>query len=166
MDCELLNNLEMEDVPFQHYVNDAGVEHYRLLKHMAKGLDLVVDVGTYWGLSAMALSSAKRVESFDIADHKKDLKFPTNINFNSEPVLSKLDLLKKADMILLDTFHNGGFEKVFYDTLVEIGYEGILLLDDIHLNKPMEEFWSSIDQRKEDITHLGHYTGTGMVYFK
>jgi hypothetical protein len=76
-----------------------------------------------------------------------------------------LDLILNSKYILLDTFHDGTFETVFFQYLKKIGYKGYLLLDDIKLNKEMVEFWDNVDIEKSDISHLGHSTGTGVVYF-
>jgi hypothetical protein len=46
-----------------------------------------------------------------------------------------------------------------------LGYKGYLLLDDVFLNKEMVEFWNLIELDKQDLTNLGHATGTGVVYF-
>jgi phenylacetaldehyde dehydrogenase len=65
------------------------------------------------------------------------------------------NILLSAKFILLDTFHDGTFEKQFYKYLESIGYSGYLLLDDIHLNIEMEKFWGSIIRKKDDLTHIG-----------
>jgi len=65
----------------------------------------------------------------------------------------------------LDTFHDGTFELKFYNHLKSINYNGYLLLDDIKLNKEMIEFWNQIELDKEDLSYLGHSSGTGVVYF-
>ena len=63
-----------------------------------------------------------------------------------------------------DTDHNGIHEKLFYDWLIKINYKGLLLFDDIHLNNEMRTFWNNIIHKKEDISHIGHITGTGVVW--
>ena len=60
--------------------------------------------------------------------------------------------------------HDGKFENAFYQ-LIRHDYKGILIVDDIHYNAEMERFWSKITEHKEDITEIGHYSGTGIVYF-
>ena len=72
--------------------------------------------------------------------------------------------LFRSDVIMLDTYHDGEFEKEFYD-FIKPDFKGVLVLDDIHLNKPMQSFWRSITEPKEDLTKIGHYSGTGVVYF-
>ncbi len=73
--------------------------------------------------------------------------------------------LLKAPLIMLDTDHDGGFERQFYDFLKENRYRGFLFLDDIHLNSAMIRFWDAIAEPKEDLTDLGHYSGSGLVAF-
>ena len=65
---------------------------------------------------------------------------------------------------MYDTNHDGVHEKLFYEWLIRINYSGIILFDDIHLNREMKYFWESIKHKKEDITHIGHFSGTGVVW--
>ena len=82
------------------------------------------------------------------------------------------DVMKDPDFlrcpfIFLDTDHDGIFENPFYDYLCNINWKGILLLDDIHSSsKQMDDFWERIKKEKHDISSLGHWSGTGLVYFK
>ena len=89
------------------------------------------------------------------------------INFIIDDIMNKKyrPIILESKIIVLDTYHTGTFEKTFYDYLKEINYKGILLLDDIKLNNEMVEFWNLITEEKDDITHIGHITGTGIVYF-
>jgi len=57
------------------------------------------------------------------------------------------------------------FEYSQYSTIGNNECSGVLLLDDIHLNEPMQKFWDSLTQEKHDLTEFGHFTGTGMVLF-
>jgi hypothetical protein len=75
-------------------------------------------------------------------------------------------MLLSSKIILLDTFHDGGFELEFLNYLKGINYSGVLILDDIHLNNEMKSFWENINEDKLDITNIGHGSGTGVVYFK
>ena len=75
------------------------------------------------------------------------------------------ELILNSKIILLDTFHDGTFELKFYNHLKSINYKGYLLLDDIKLNNEMVEFWNQIELEKQDLTHIGHVSGTGVVYF-
>ena len=129
-----------------------------------------IDVGTLKGSSALALSTNKKnkVYSFNLSSQLELNSLPENVEFIIDNVLNgKYDnILLSAKFILLDTFHDGTFEKQFYEYIESIGYSGYLLLDDIHLNTEMERFWGSITKEKYDITSIGHSTGTGVVYFK
>ena len=78
----------------------------------------------------------------------------------------------KSDLIFLDAAHDGKMEQEIYDFLCRNDYKGILLLDDISLNKEMALFWRGIDKKKYDITEIGHgkdddfnRSGTGLVDF-
>jgi hypothetical protein len=161
-----VSNLEHRDFFF----DGNFVEHYRLLAYLSTLFSNanVFDIGTSWGYSAVALSynRANRVISYDIVDCK-DLSYAeelSNIEFRIGDVLQDQRLLE-SPLIILDTDHDGIFEQRLYLFLKENDYKGLLLLDDMHLNAPMIDFWSSISDSKEDITDLGHWAGTGLVEF-
>lgn len=147
----------------------AGVDHYRLLIQLSQLYQnqLILDVGTFHGASALALSACTdtRVISFDLENHRQVPIERPNLEFRLEDVLASPDLIAEAGLILLDTFHDGPFEHHFYQKLQQIGFSGALLLDDIYLNEPMQSFWRSIRLPKADLTHLGHWSGTGAVFF-
>jgi len=65
-----------------------------------------------------------------------------------------------------NTDHDGIFEIHFHKYLQNIKYKGLLMLDDIKLNKSMVNYWDSIKEEKFDISHVGHHSGTGLVIFK
>lgn len=67
---------------------------------------------------------------------------------------------------MLDTFHNGDFEMEFYNKIKEIGFSGLLMIDDIYLNTEMKNFWNQIELEKFDLSEFGHHSGTGLVTFK
>jgi hypothetical protein len=155
-----------------YFMSKSGQEHYRLLAHISQNDDLVdiLDVGTLKGCSALAFSvnSKNKVRSFNVGN-EFDLNYtPLNAEFIIDNVLNGNynSVILGSKYIMLDTYHDGTFEKEFYDYLISINYKGYLLLDDIHLNFEMERFWGSIDKEKYDITNIGHSTGTGVVYFK
>lgn len=161
LDLSEYDNYLADSVKSDFY-NVAGKEHYILLNHLCKGKDLVIDIGTYRGASAVAMSSAKEVITWDV-ENLLECKLPSNVKSYIGNCLN--NKLFDADIILLDTYHNGDFEYDFYNFIV-YGFKGLLIIDDIHLNEPMEKFWKSIKERKEDVTNIGHYTGTGLVYFE
>lgn len=102
-----------------------------------------------------------------------------NIKFHN------LDLLKVSDeelkeylgtwFVMLDTFHKPDtvpFEREFFQRILDIGFRGILGLDDIHLNPEMKKWWKEVQDgavdggyTTYDISKAGHYSGTGLVDF-
>jgi hypothetical protein len=180
---EELNQLEITDLfPYvMHFENKkyfdlpAGTEHYRLLAYVSLQFNrhTFLDVGTHVGMSALALAYNRtcKVITYDLVD-----KFQTpllsarnrsNIEFKVENILDKdsMSIPSDCSCILLDTNHEGQFEALFYAALQKAGYRGLLLLDDIYLNAEMKLFWNSIAHKKVDLTHLGHWSGTGAVVF-
>ena len=152
------------------FLNTDFKEHYQLLAYLTTRFQdaTFFDIGTLKGYSALALSynKANRVISYDIADFKELLhpeQLP-NIEYRIGNALDAPELLSSS-MILLDTAHDGQFEAQVYSFLKENNYEGLLVLDDIHLNDPMKQFWAGIDLPKEDLTDIGHWSGTGIVAF-
>jgi hypothetical protein len=76
--------------------------------------------------------------------------------------------LTLADLIFLDTAHEGDWERGVYRVLCNADWRGILVADDIFVNDAMREFWDEIETRKADITKYGHGahgSGTGIVLF-
>lgn len=147
--------------------------HYKLLSYISnqKNNQLIYELGTHWGLSAVALSSneTNKIITYDITD-RTEIPLPNNV----EPKIGNIfdlglenDLLS-ADIIFLDTAHEGPFENLVYQHLKFMKWKGILILDDINFNQAMRNFWNSIDIKKYDVTEIGHReknTGTGIVDF-
>lgn len=162
-----IQNKEYQD----YFKSLSSIEHYRLLSYISSNLSnsILIDIGTLKGSSALALSinQTNTVYSFNLSNELELNYLPPNINFLIDDILNEKfkTIIQKSKVILLDTFHDGCFEKIFYNYLKEIKYEGILILDDIKLNNEMIEFWNSIEKDKSDISHIGHITGTGVVYF-
>ena len=153
--------------PKSWFYMDAGLEHYRLLAFISKlynGVNLL-DIGSYQGSSAIALSFNKKnkVISYDIEHQPEiaDIKIP-NIEFIKGNVLK--DEIT-APFILLDTYHDGTFEKDFVDHLLKIKYKGLVMFDDIHLSAKMYNFWDGLKNEKYDLTEIGHHSGTGIAVF-
>jgi len=153
----------------------AGKEHYRLLAWLSLALEkneIIYDIGTYLGFSAMALSYNRtlRVKTYDLTNsipsHHIGPQDRSNITVHLENILdSDFSKINESPLIFLDTFHDGVFETQFVDALTKIGYKGLLVCDDIHLNPEMKAFWDSISLPKLDVTLVGHWSGTGVVMF-
>jgi hypothetical protein len=163
----LIDNLEYQ----KYYKDKSSIEHYRFLTYLSLSLDYetFLDVGTFKGCSALALSTNinNKVFSFNLVEQKQLSFIPPNCEFIINNVINGKydDLILKSKVILLDTLHDGVFEIQFLNHLQNLNYKGVLVLDDIKLNYEMISFWNSIELPKKDITHLGHATGTGVVYF-
>jgi SAM-dependent methyltransferase len=152
------------------FLNTGFTEHYQLLACLSTRFEgaTLFDIGTLKGYSALALSynPANRVKSYDIQD-VKELAEPQNlttIEYRIGNVLHDPELLS-SPLILLDTEHDGTFETQVYAFLKQNHYKGLLVLDDIYLNDAMKRFWQAIDLPKEDLTDIGHWSGTGIVDF-
>lgn len=150
------------------YMNLPSGEHYKFLSYISRKINnaLIFDIGTNYGGSALALADNKnnKVITYDIVQLNAIIGDCPNIEIRIGNALEDSRLLK-SDIILLDTMHDGVFENEVYNFLKMHQYKGILLLDDIHLNKAMEKFWNNIDVTKYDLTRVGHLTGTGLVDF-
>ena len=182
----ILHNIDVSDIPsidgmsanivedgFKKYFNLApGNEHYRLLSYISNKYNriTILDIGTFKGYSAFAFSSNENniIYSIDINDcNPSIIDIPSNIEFLTGNIMdSKYDhLIDKSSIILIDINHDGDSEKLIIDKLDDIGYNGVVLMDDIYLNSNMKLLWESITHIKYDITHIGHVTGTGLIYY-
>jgi len=145
-------------------------EHYRLIAYLSTLFDNVTifDIGTNRGYSALALSynPSNRIVSYDIVECKELTcrEELSNIEYLIGDVL-KDDRLLGSPLIMLDTDHDGIFESECYRLLKENAYSGLLFLDDIRLFPPMKTFWNMIFEPKQDLTELGHWSGSGLVDF-
>jgi len=160
-------NSEYFDLP-------AGKEHYKLLSYISTCLDSdipLIDIGTYFGFSAAALSyNSSKVISYDVCDWIPDNEYSIKNNDSIETKImncvNDMDVINKASFIILDIDpHNGEEERVIIKALIDNGFKGFLLLDDIKLNKDMQDFWDEITLPKIDVTSVGHWSGTGIVLF-
>jgi len=162
-------------------------EHYRLLAALVEELkpEKVVDIGTFTGLSALAMLSALPSSAIvitvdvipwheilgtflaesDFADGKLsqlvcDLGRPEN-------AIKHADLLRDADLLLVDGPKDGVFERRLLENFVRIGLKSraMLVFDDVRLWN-MLEIWRMITCPKLDFTSLGHWSGTGLVEWK
>jgi|GEM_PF-535955 tetratricopeptide (TPR) repeat protein len=163
---ELLEKTDSADN--KKYMSLPTGEHYKFLSYISKKYEdaLFFDIGTNYGGSALALAANtnNKIVTYDIIPMSKIKGTIENIELRIGNALEDERLLK-ADVILLDTMHDGNFENLVYDFLVKNDYKGILLLDDINLNTAMRNFWLKIKEQKYDLSPIGHLTGTGLVDF-
>ncbi len=173
--CEEL--IEWKPTHSKYFVDVSGREHYRLLAYLSEILfpysgKPYIDIGTYLGFSALALSKhpSSSVVTYDIIDcipdTGKTMKSVDRIEHRITDCLNEVDTLLNSDLISMDVDpHDGIQETEMFNALKDAGYKGLLVLDDIHINKGMTKFWESIELLKYDVTKYGHYTGTGLVVF-
>jgi len=183
----------------KHMMSNPGLEHYALLHYLTKTYGdcrHVTDIGTRYVASALALSasgspawtfdlptSRERMTAFrDKTESEWQAQVQTagcNITFHNVDLLNVPDQAFRKYMttwlIVLDTHHlpyTVPFEREFISRIVAMGFEGILLLDDIHLNAEMTKWWAELKDNAanngyvvHDVTPVGHYSGTGLLDF-
>ena len=178
----------------------AGTEHYDFLNFISMTYGdcrHMMDIGTRSVTSALALGSNQTlpVWTFDLPGsgerhsafrgaseeewQKKVLGVGVDIKFHN------LDLMKVSDselkkyigtwFIMLDTLNlpdTVQFEREFFQRLLDLGFKGILGLDDIDLNDEMKKWWKEVQDNAMkrgyttyNLTKIGHYSGTGLVDF-
>lgn len=154
------------------FTANPGQEPYKLLMHLSSQYDNIdiIDIGTNTGVSAVALSfnPTNRVFSFDLVNKLDLLSTPSNCLFYIENICTEkyTYLIKYSKLIYIDIVHNGEEEKILTEFIVNTGFKGLILYDDIRLNEQMRQFFKTIPYRKKDITHLGHWSGTGIIEIK
>lgn len=161
----------------QYFSAPAGQEHYKLLGYLASQCfdgDKVYDIGTFVGMSAMAMSVKPTINviTYDIEDHfpndasKMHVYSIKNIDFRMRDCLHDMQEISTAKLVLLDIEpHDGHQEKIIIDAMVNSGFKGICVCDDIHVNDGMERWWQAIPQKKYDVSKYGHWSGTGIIVF-
>ena len=166
-------------------LKDFGEEHYKLLAAISRQSDhlKILELGTSTGRSAIALTYGKRfgldieLNTFDIVDllfeqsrhwyEKYNVSCYLENLFDTDIREKRKSFILSHDIIFIDIDpHDGLLEYEMYIWLKNNDFKGILLFDDIHLNEGMREFWSKIDHDdKQDLTNVGHWSGTGLVTF-
>lgn len=153
------------------YLN-CGSEHYQLLANISSNLNnkIIYDIGTNYGASALALGFNKKnnVTSYDIINllpceiNEENIKFEIGNCLNDNALLN-------ADLIFLDTAHDGSFEEVFLDHLIVKQYKGVVIMDDVNEYPILRSLAEKISQANNfeiiDLTHVGHYSGTIAIIF-
>jgi predicted O-methyltransferase YrrM len=169
-----MDSLKPQITVYQEYFGEpAGQEHYRLLRFLStqfpKGK--IVEIGTHAGTSAVAMNAdtTAHIVTYDIVEEKhRDMADLENVTFricDFSTDAGYRDFILSADMIFIDAPHDGIFERFCYNWLKENNYSGLTIWDDIHLNDEMRSFWNDVDLPKQDISEVGHITGTGAIFF-
>jgi hypothetical protein len=161
---------------FQYFNLNSGNEHYKLLASLSYQFpnnSTIIDIGTSTGHSALALSINPNIKviTYNIGDevpsieNQMSIKNKNNIEIRIKNCIKDIDILLNAPFILLDTFHDGSFERELIQVLLCHNYKGIVMCDDIKLNKEMVDFWNWVPLKKIDVSNYGHWSGTGMILF-
>lgn len=180
-----------------HMVDKPGHSHYALLHYLTRAYGdacrPVVDIGTRYVASSLALgasgtpvhtfdlpTSHERVDAFrGLPEHEWQSQLQdagVHVDFHNTHVLQLSDAefaqtIASTWLILLDTHHKPytiPFEREFVERLRQSNFQGLLVLDDIHLSPEMEEWWAELQSqgyRTLDVTVVGHSSGTGIVDF-
>lgn len=163
---EYLKNID--DLTQENFFKSPGHEHYTLLTHLSYQFEneVLYDIGTFRGLSALALSSnsKNKVISYDIKN-TLEITLPENVFFTIGNFYDDPGLLG-SPLIFFDVDPHGEIEKIFIDYLVKNNYNGIVIFDDIRSCSKLMKIWDSITVEKIDITNIGHASGTGIVFFE
>lgn len=94
----------------------------------------------------------------------------SNLEFRIKNVLDDLtpQLVAKTKIVMIDIDHFEVIEREIIQRLNELGFSGIILLDDIYHPQPkmkeaMQRLWNSLEYKKYDVTKYGHWSGTGLI---
>lgn len=166
----------IKSLEFQEYFTGApGQEPYRLLALISTlfSNELIVDLGTGKGLSALALAYnlTNQVKSFDIINLKDLHRHNSNIEFIVKPSEyfesdEFYETLMSSRLIYLDT-DSLELHETIIRRLQSLNFKGTIILDDIFLTEDAKSQWNSFKSLKvcSDLTHLGHFSGTGLLEF-
>lgn len=170
---------------FQFFNESPGKEHYKLIAFLAKQFpqnSLFIDIGTAEGHSAAALTAnpTARVITYDLLNRittnydtfgKTTICNHPRIDYRIKNCLSESEYMKikESSLIFLDVDpHDGSQETQIVNMFLSIGFRGVVLCDDIHLNDGMKNWWMNgipSEVKKLDLTAYGHWSGTGALIF-
>jgi predicted O-methyltransferase YrrM len=159
-------------------------EHYKLLVGLVKALapQVVIEIGTYQGLSALAL--AKRlppggvVHTFDVLPWRdvpgcvltdQDLAGGGIVTHVADLTRAEVfeqhrPLVESAGLLFVDAAKDGTMERVLLERFESARFHAppIVAFDDVRLWN-MLRIWREVARPKLDLTSFGHWSGTGLV---
>lgn len=160
-------------------------EHYHLLAALVRCMkpSQVVEVGTFTGLSALAIMSElqpdARLITYDIIPWRQipetalreadfvsgRLEQRIGDLANGRYFHENLDVLLGSQLIFVDGPKDGVFEPAFLKliTAARRRMPALLIFDDIRLWN-MLGLWSELSLDKLDMTSFGHWSGTGLCW--
>jgi predicted O-methyltransferase YrrM len=167
------------------FFQQPGENHYHLFANISNQLNnsTIIDLGTYRGMSALALSynDTNIVHTFDVENDYSNRNYTVyqdqqifkknNINrhiynlFSNDMSEDIKNLLLSSDIIFMDAGDHLSKQLEFFliDFIRKNDYKGLVIWDDIYLNADMKTVWDSIpSSEKIDVTKYGHFSGTGL----
>jgi hypothetical protein len=169
-DLSLLSELSFK---FQDcFFMPSGVSPFKLYAYLSTLVNntVILDVGTEYGNSALSFSYNQNntIISYNIVEEGASNIDKENIVWKVMDFRNDIELdYENIKIISIDVDpHDGGQEIDMINFLKEKKWSGILLLDDIHKNNEMKNFWNCLDfpeNKKYDISHIGHCSGTGLI---
>lgn len=167
-----------ERMPAPPYYPDVWPgEHYKLLAGLIEVMNpsLVIEIGTFTGLSALAMKSARKLVTFDIVQwdrfsdtclRKDDFgeTFVQVIDDVGENIEKHEGLFRQAELIFVDGPKDGEWEPLFLEKLesLKLGHQPLVVMDDIRVWN-MIKIWREVRRPKLDLTSFGHWSGTGLI---
>ena len=176
-------SIRMED----NFEEGPGGSPYHLYAFLSTLFDdsIILDVGSQYGNSALAFSynQSNHVISYEIDPWYSNETYHTktrrdidrnNITWRDIDFRDDNDIAyEKVTIILIDIDPHGHkiagkeVELSMIEHLLEKGWSGIIVLDDINKSCQMQDFWNELSipgWTKIDVTELGHSSGTGILY--
>jgi predicted O-methyltransferase YrrM len=159
-------------------------EHYKLLAGLVGALNArrVVEIGTFTGMSALALVEALppdgQLTTFDVKPWREiPDTWLTEADFATGRLAQEVadiaapggieryrELFDAADFIFVDGPKDGVTEPKFLSALARLALplNPVVMFDDIRVLN-MVAIWRSLARPKLDLTSFGHWSGTGLV---
>ena len=176
-------SIRMQD----NFEEGPGGSPYHLYAFLSTLFDdsIILDVGSQYGNSALAFSynESNHVISYEIDPWYSNETYHTktrrdierdNITWRDIDFRDDEDIdYEKVKIILIDIDPHGhkiaGKEEELrmIEHLLEKGWSGVLIFDDIDKGCQMQDFWNELSiagWTKIDVCELGHSSGTGILY--
>jgi hypothetical protein len=167
------------------HINSESGDHYKILPCIVRALNAqsVVEIGTYMGASAYSIicNTNANVVTFDLIAWNSIDTYLNESDFKSDRVmqvladvsdyevfLANLHHFIEADLIFIDAPKNYFFEKKLLQHFIthKDSLRGKwLVFDDIRVST-MVDLWDSIPFEKLDLSGIGHWSGTGIVFIE
>ena len=175
----LIPRLNGDETQAFYYREDPSkrTSEYPLLKHISDQFEneIFLEFGCLRGGSALVLAMNRKNIVFTIDNA---LNYPLydftglsirHIVCNAIHITDNLEIIEKipkAKLINIDISHDGNDERILLQILRDYKFRGIVVMDDLYYHTGfMKSLWESIPEPKQDLTEIGHFSGTGIVDF-